>query len=177
MNADPKDLVRGIMTPAEVMAWLKIKRTKQIGVAEAVPDSVEPWGFIYFIEAEGLNLIKIGWTRIQPRKRLATLNATCPVPLRPLGVLRCVLGVEATLHGLWGDLRRKGEWFEASPELLEFIRNVAGPWPAVGELIPLPHHRYPGLGVVQPPPRAELMEFSKGLPRWTATEHDRGANG
>jgi hypothetical protein len=92
-------------------------------------------GWVYFIEAVGLNLIKIGFTAGSPDARLNSLLAGSPVPLVRLAVLRSDRILEPTLHRRFARLRarRDGEWFRDDPELRDVIRD-AQPWPSRGIL-------------------------------------------
>jgi hypothetical protein len=75
-------------------------------------------GYVYFAEAKGLNLIKIG-TSADPTRRWSSTD--CPVPIK---VLRVILGGrrgEAVWHRRFAHLRRKGEWFEGANDLRQAI--------------------------------------------------------
>jgi hypothetical protein len=81
---------------------------------------------IYFIRAGTDGPIKIG-VADAPWQRLDTLQIGCPDKL-------CLLGVicpkqdyieERKIHTLFADERRRGEWFDASSRLLEYIKANA----------------------------------------------------
>jgi hypothetical protein len=92
-------------------------------------------GWVYFIQAEGNGLIKIGWTDQHPETRLTGLRTMSPVRLMPLGVLRRRDRVgERNTHLRFVHLRQHGEWFEPGRDLLDFIRDRAKPWPKIGDL-------------------------------------------
>jgi hypothetical protein len=81
-------------------------------------------GCTYVVKAEGTGMVKIGRTT-DLKRRLATLQYGCPVPLTLLAV---VDGEESErdLHTTFGHLRRHGEWFEETGSLLETVKNHAG---------------------------------------------------
>ncbi len=75
---------------------------------------------VYFVEAVGLERIKIGTTTHLAR-RLSSLRVASPVPLRlvfdePGGEDR-----EAALHDRFDDYRVTGEWFEFSGALRSYL--------------------------------------------------------
>lgn len=78
--------------------------------------------YTYFVQAGDDGPIKIGWTK-NLLVRLRTLSAMWPVPLQLLGVIKG--NVEAQCHARFADFRLGGEWFDASPVVLDFIRANA----------------------------------------------------
>lgn len=78
--------------------------------------------YVYFIEAVGVGLIKIGLANCV-RKRLASLTPASPVPLR----LMCktptdrVGTLEKELHVRFAEHRAHGEWFRVAPDLTAYI--------------------------------------------------------
>jgi hypothetical protein len=83
-----------------------------------------PNGYVYFVEAEGVGRIKIGWTENLP-ERLKTLQLYSPVPLRLLGACWVTSDMEKSLHKTFADRRVVGEWFEPDSDLMELIRKHA----------------------------------------------------
>lgn len=83
---------------------------------------------IYFVEAESVSMIKIGWTARAPESRLAALQTGSPVKLRLIAVMPGDREDEYNLHGRWAALWSHGEWFRSHPSLVEFIGDVATPW-------------------------------------------------
>ena len=82
----------------------------------------------YFIEAVGLNRIKIGGLRGNAGDRswrygailrCKELETGCPVPLRVIAVTARYY--EDDLHRRFARFRVKGEWFDGAPELWCFI--------------------------------------------------------
>jgi hypothetical protein len=85
-------------------------------------------GTIYFIQAgDDRGAIKIGWTSACPSKRLRSLASACPLPLRLLGTKLGIEKDEQRLHLAFGAAHLRGEWFDASDELLAFIRSDCSP--------------------------------------------------
>lgn len=93
-------------------------------VAEYAPTV---WSGVYFIEAVGTGLVKIGFSR-NVKRRMEYLRTTCPHELRPLLLLTDGSpALEAELHRQFAHCRVRGEWFRVEdPALLEFIRGDGG---------------------------------------------------
>lgn len=103
-------------------------RTNPIGefirkAAEALDTSMAKasGSCVYFARAG--DRIKIGWSR-QVASRLAHLQTGNATPIELLGVLPGARSKERELHDRFADARVAGEWFEATPELLDFIRTA-----------------------------------------------------
>lgn len=77
-------------------------------------------GFVYFMQAIGGGLIKIGWAT-KPEVRMATMQAMCPLELRILAYSAGTGRDEKALHSRFAHARRHGEWFSPIPELLTLI--------------------------------------------------------
>ncbi len=79
---------------------------------------------IYFAEAEGLARIKIGFTdETDSEVRMKALKTGCPVPLNVLRTIPGERELEKELHRRFAACHIHGEWFHASPEILEFITS------------------------------------------------------
>lgn len=77
---------------------------------------------IYFIQAEGIGHIKIGFTDSDDASvRLATLQTGSPVPLRLLGTFPGLVEDEKNLHRRFASAKVHGEWFKPIPELMRLI--------------------------------------------------------
>jgi hypothetical protein len=77
---------------------------------------------IYFIQADGVGHIKIGFTDGDDAEiRLATLQTGSPVPLRLIGTRPGGLEEEKDFHRRFASARAHGEWFQPVPELLAVI--------------------------------------------------------
>lgn len=80
---------------------------------------------IYFLHAPSVGLVKIGYSS-NAATRIASLHLSSPVPLTLLGTVDGDRAREAQYHSQWAHLRRHGEWFDATAELLAQIqRDVA----------------------------------------------------
>jgi hypothetical protein len=88
-------------------------------------------GFVYFIEAPEVGRIKIGWSLDNPDARFAHLDTASPVKLEKRALLRGSQRCERDLHRRFAAYSVKGEWFEAAPELREYIRKWARNWDAL----------------------------------------------
>lgn len=78
---------------------------------------------IYFVEAIGLNLVKIGRTE-QLNQRLAQLSKECPVPIRLRAIIKNVpTNTELMAHRAFADDRSHGEWFHITKRLEDFMKN------------------------------------------------------
>jgi T5orf172 domain len=83
---------------------------------------------IYFIQAEGIGHIKIGFTDGEDALvRLANLQTGSPVLLRLLGVMPGGLEAEKYVQEHFADQHVHGEWFRADDALLRFVQEHAGP--------------------------------------------------
>jgi len=69
---------------------------------------------VYFFEAVGLDLVKIG-TSTNPHGRLADLESSSPVPLRLLRTIAGGVPLERDLHHRFRAHRVRGEWFRLAP--------------------------------------------------------------
>lgn len=72
---------------------------------------------IYFLTAGPF--VKIG-TSVDIRHRMDNLSPGCPYPLRLLASYPGGLEEEARVHQRFSHLRRQGEWFKTSVELLDY---------------------------------------------------------
>lgn len=78
---------------------------------------------IYFIQAEGVGHIKIGFTDGDDAlTRLAMLQTGSPVTLRLIGTMPGTMGDEKDLHRRFAAHRVTGEWFKPVAELLDLIK-------------------------------------------------------
>lgn len=82
--------------------------------------------WVYFIEAVGLGLIKIGVAN-SVRARMAQLEKMSPAPLKELCRLETdrLGSLEKELHRRFAEYRSHGEWFRAEPPILAFIAENA----------------------------------------------------
>ena len=86
------------------------------------------WRHVYFIEAEGLGLVKIGCAD-DARKRIGDLQVGCPVNLILRGVQHVddASGHERSLHRTFAHLRTRGEWFRIEGDLAALMDLLAAP--------------------------------------------------
>lgn len=78
---------------------------------------------VYFVEAVGVNLIKIGRSR-NVGGRLIAMRTDCPVDIR---LLKCVAAShlsETEVQSKFNHLKERGEWFRDHQELREFIDSL-----------------------------------------------------
>lgn len=83
---------------------------------------------IYFVQAGEGGPIKIGQSE-KPEKRIRELAIGVPHQLLPLGILDGGSGDEADLHVQFAAAHVMGEWFSPVPEILDFIKEKAKPFP------------------------------------------------
>lgn len=79
-------------------------------------------GDVYFVQAEKLRLIKIGYAK-DAGERFRSLQVGSPDKLTLLGAIYSMnaQAMEAELHVRFARLRQHGEWFQPEDELLAFI--------------------------------------------------------
>ena len=85
----------------------------------------ENMGVVYFIQGEKTGRIKIGYTTKPIRIRMSQLQVGSPDKLKLLGTMQGGAVAEGAIQGQWASLHSHGEWFNQSPELLSYIREVA----------------------------------------------------
>jgi len=86
-------------------------------------DMYEHVSKVYFIEAVGLDLIKIGYT-VDPVKRFMGMLTMSPVPLSLLGSIWGGPQREAEIHGQLAEHRTHGEWFQKVPEVMAVVATA-----------------------------------------------------
>ena len=81
-------------------------------------------GFVYFIEEEETERIKIGFSEKHPEGRLKDFQTGNSNKLVLKGYIEGTYEVEARLHNEFSKerIRNQNEWFENSPRLKERIR-------------------------------------------------------
>lgn len=82
---------------------------------------------VYFVQAETLGLIKIGFA-VSAKARLKTMQVGSPDRLKLIGSMPCSQfgALEQEVHARFKALRVHGEWHRPEPELLAFISQHAG---------------------------------------------------
>lgn len=82
---------------------------------------------IYFIQAVAGGPIKIG-KAVDVRRRLIQLQKQYSLQLTVLGVIEGYTQEEKSFHEMFAMSRVRGEWFEQSPELIDFIQANSHPF-------------------------------------------------
>ena len=77
----------------------------------------------YFIASVETGTIKIGKTT-DIAGRFSSLQSSSPVPLALAYFHQFDYGLEKRVHDHLSDYRNKGEWFDAAPEVIGFIRGM-----------------------------------------------------
>jgi DNA-binding phage protein len=85
--------------------------------------SREKPGFLYFVHAPSVGMIKMGFTSSTPMSRMHALQAASPVPLELLGCLRGSLTDEAQLHVRFAAYRTHNEWFVFNDDIAGYVRD------------------------------------------------------
>lgn len=80
-------------------------------------------GCVYFVHAAIVNRIKVGFTRNNVYTRLKELQTLSPVELTVLGIHRGSILMERGFHKKFQANRWNGEWFNATPEMEQYIKT------------------------------------------------------
>lgn len=88
--------------------------------APVVNDS--PRNVVYFVQAGTDGPIKIG-TATDLLKRVSALQTGNAATLHILGFIPGGPYEESAMHDRFSHLRIRGEWFQSSPELLDFVKE------------------------------------------------------
>jgi len=84
---------------------------------------------IYFIYAEEINRVKIGYTGDEGASyRVESIKTSSPVALRLIGTIQGNMKKEREFHRRFDQQRKHREWFEVSGELLSFMNETFGQW-------------------------------------------------
>jgi DNA-binding XRE family transcriptional regulator len=79
---------------------------------------------IYFIKDGVSDCIKIGYSaKNNIRQRISCLRCGNPNPLEVLKIIPGSMGLEKEIHHKFKHLKKSGEWYAISDELLDFIEN------------------------------------------------------
>lgn len=81
-------------------------------------------GYVYIIGNHEFGWYKIGYTRLDPKARLAALQPYCPCPLKVVAHMevRHARAVEYTLHDRFKTRRLHGEWFQLTKKEIASIQ-------------------------------------------------------
>lgn len=106
---------------------LVIKRNKEQikPVAKARKQTAAKAGFVYLIQSIS-GAYKIGRT-VNPNNRMATFTVKLPFEVEYVCVIQCedMYSLERQLHTQFANKRVNGEWFNLSPEDVEYIKGLA----------------------------------------------------
>jgi hypothetical protein len=90
---------------------------------------------VYFIEAIGVDLLKIGHTDRDVETRLRELQTGNPHTLRIAAMMQGDTATERSLHEQYKHLRVNGEWFKVDAELRVLIVALRWVQPQVSHLL------------------------------------------
>lgn len=91
---------------------------------------------VYFVEAAGLDLIKIGYAN-NLETRFASLRTGSPVELKMLGSMPGGRDLERFFHRIFAPQRARGEWFRRCPELDGYIAAADKPYVPHPDAVPV----------------------------------------
>ena len=89
------------------------------GLPPGAPSCVRKQPYVYFVQNED-GYIKIGFTR-HIKSRLVRMQIDNCMKLKLIGKVKGGQELESKLHRKFKQYRKRGEWFGAVPELLEYI--------------------------------------------------------
>ena len=84
-------------------------------------------GLVYFIGCEEAGAIKIGFTGGRVYERLNQAQVNCPLALTLMAGIEGTLADEIALHARFAQDHLRGEWYRASFELLDHIKQFPKP--------------------------------------------------
>jgi hypothetical protein len=110
----------------ELDSWLNHQYATDHGTkrAKSKRSTRNVQGRIYFVRAEGTNLVKIGWCKGVPLKRMRTLQTGSAHKLLLLADMPGDQRKERSLHASFKHLRSHGEWFLDEGELSDTIDAI-----------------------------------------------------
>lgn len=114
------DAVELLLDAEIAMESGNVRRYSQIERAAITKASLRTT-WIYFIASVDYGSVKIGRAK-NPANALTRLSAHSPVPLQIAAAIRFLPVCETWLHEQFKDLRLHGEWFKASPDLVDMMR-------------------------------------------------------
>jgi hypothetical protein len=130
-----------IWTDSSVMALMNTRRkrwekeekrkereaVKLAKVQEKAAEPSNPRGmYVYFVQAGENGPIKIGFST-DPDRRIKALRTAMSEELIVLKVVKGGRQLEKTLHDRFSEIHRRGEWYEPTTELLEFVNGLQAP--------------------------------------------------
>jgi hypothetical protein len=81
-------------------------------------------GFVYFIEREPGDYVKIGWAKHGPHVRICELQTGCPDLLYVRAYFEGTRDDERKMHETFRCLRGRGEWFANVLKLADFLNYL-----------------------------------------------------
>jgi hypothetical protein len=81
-------------------------------------------GYIYFLLADKLDAVKIGFTRLSVEGRFKDYSSYCPYAYEVLKVISGTMLEERALHKRFVKDKIRGEWFHYTEELKKFIEEL-----------------------------------------------------
>jgi hypothetical protein len=79
---------------------------------------------LYFIRGKESGNIKIGFST-NPDKRKSNLQTAHYEELEFIGIMSGTLEDEARIHEMFAEFNIRGEWFKATPKILEYVEKNA----------------------------------------------------
>ncbi len=82
--------------------------------------------YVYFVEAVGTGLVKIGLSA-DPMKRVGSLRIACPVDIVVRAIVPGDRDLERSLHRRFAQHWARGEWFRMTPDIVSFMDQTEAP--------------------------------------------------
>lgn len=111
--ADPEGFAREFNAAAMGTLQLVTPRSSQL---------VRKHGFVYVV-GFGTS-VKIGYSA-KVKKRIASIQTSCPVPLTIYAIKNANRSDEVALHKKFARYRLNGEWFELAEPIAKFIADTS----------------------------------------------------
>lgn len=89
-----------------------------------------PEGSVYFVRAKKSRRIKIGFTQLDPRDRISSLQTGSAEELELIGSFPGTMADEREVHRVLSPFRLGGEWFNGCPEVLDLCAARCAQKPA-----------------------------------------------
>ena len=106
-------------TLKEHLESLTVRPNFEWGITSGTPSRLRKQPYVYFVQNED-GFIKIGFTR-HIKSRLVRMQIDNCMKVKLIGKMKGGRDLEMKLHRKFKQYRKRGEWFVAVPELLEYI--------------------------------------------------------
>lgn len=106
-------------TLKEHLESLAVRPNFEWGLPPGTPSCVRKQPYVYFVQNED-RYIKIGFTR-HIKSRLVRIQIDNCMRVKLIGKMKGGQELESTLHRKFKKYRKRGEWFNPGPELIEYI--------------------------------------------------------